>query len=86
MIEIKLSSPKYKIVKLNRKTKAKGFCDLKVGDIIYFQTEIAPTGRNGNHLYAAVIDCLEATTNKYIGSFTYNSSPKYLNIFELEEV
>lgn len=41
-MNVKLQSKKYEITKLNRKTKAKGFCNLKVGDIIYFETEIKP--------------------------------------------
>ena len=86
MKEIILKSKKYRITKLNRKTKAKGFCDLKVGDVIYFQDEIAPCGRNGDRLYASGFDCVNDKTKEIIGGFTHNESPKYLSIFELEEI
>lgn len=85
-MEIILQSKKYKIVKFNRKTKAKCFCNLKVGDIIYFETEIKPAGRYNNRLYASGFNCKNAVTNEYIGGFTHNDSPRYLSIFELEEV
>lgn len=85
-MNIKLQSKKYEITKLNRKTKAKGFCNLKVGDIIYFETEIKPAGRYNNKLYASGFDCINATTKEYIGGFTHNTSPYYLDIFELKEV
>lgn len=86
MKQIKLQSKKYEIVKLNRKTKARGFCNLKVGDIIYFETEIEEAGRNGNRLYASGFSCINGKTNEYVGGFTHNESPRYLDIFELKEV
>lgn len=85
-MEIKLKSKNYEIVKLNRKTKAKGFCNLKVGDVIYFETEIKEAGRYNNRLYASGFDCINAKTNEYVGGFTHNNSPYYLDIFELKEI
>lgn len=84
--EIKLKSKNYEITKLNRKTKAKGFCDLKVGDVIYFETVIKRAGRNGNSLYASGFRCINAKKNVYISGFTHNESSLYLSIFELKEV
>lgn len=85
-MNVKLQSKKYEITKLNRKTKAKGFCNLKVGDIIYFETEIKPAGRYNNKLYASGFGCINAITKEYVGGFTHNMSPYYLDIFELKEV
>lgn len=85
-MKIILKSNNYKIIKLNRKTKAKGFCELKVGDIIHFETEIERAGRNGNRLYASGFGCINSITNKRIGGFTHNESTKYLEIFQLKEL
>ena len=85
-MNIILKSSNYKIVKLNRKTRAKGFCDLKVGDIIHFETEIKKAGRNGNNLYASGFWCINSITNEKIGVFTHNESERYLEIFDLKEV
>lgn len=84
--EIKLKSKNYEITKLNRKTKAKGFCDLKVGDVIYFETVIKRAGRNGNRLYASSFSCIDAKKNVCIREFTHNESSLYLSVFELKEV
>lgn len=83
---IKLKSDKYKIIKINRKTKAKGFCNLKIGDIIRFETEIKRAGRNGNSLYASGFSVFNDNTNELIGGFTHNESTLYLSIFELEKL
>ena len=84
--EIKLRSKNYEITKLNRKTTAKGFCDLKIGDVIYFETVIKRAGRNGNSLYASSFICINTKTNICIREFTHNESSLYLSIFELKEV
>lgn len=88
MERIKLKSHNYEIIKLNRKTKAAGFCNLKVGDIIYFETEIKPIGRNKNcnSLYASGFSCINAKTKEHVGGFTHNTSPHYLDIFELKDL
>lgn len=86
MIYIRLKSNNYEIVKLNRKTKAKGFCNLRVGDVIHFETEIKKAGRHGNRLYASGFWCINSITNEKIGGFTHNESERYLGIFELKEV
>lgn len=85
-MNIILKSSNYEIVKLNRKTRAKGFCDLKVGDIIHFETEVKKAGRNGNSLYASGFWCINSITNEKISGFTHNESERYLEIFDLREV
>ena len=85
-MNIILKSSNYEIVKLNRKTRAKGFCDLKVGDIIHFETEIKRAGRYNGRLYASGFWCVNSITGKEIGGFTHNESEKYLEIFDLKEV
>lgn len=84
--EIILKSNDYEIIKLNRKTKAKGFCNLQTGDIIHFETKIEKAGRNGNRLYATGFICVNSSTNEKIGGFTHNESERYLDIFELKEL
>ena len=86
MIDIRLKSNDYEIIKLNRKTKSKGFCELKVGDVIHFETEIKKAGRNGNRLYASGFWCKNSITDEKIGDFTHNESERYLSIFELKEL
>lgn len=86
MTNIRLKSNNYEIVKLNRKTKAKGFCNLRVGDVIHFETEIKKVGRNGNSLYASGFWCINSITNEKIGGFTHNESERYLGIFELKKL
>lgn len=85
-MNIILKSSDYEIVKLNRKTRAKGFCELKVGDIIHFETEIKRAGRNNNRLYASGFWCVDSITGKKIACFTHNESERYLEIFDLKEV
>ena len=85
-MKIVLKSNDYEIIKLNKKTKAKGFCELKVGDVIHFETEIKRVGRNGNRLYASGFSCINSVTNEKIGGFTHNESERYLEIFELKDL
>ena len=86
MIDIRLKSNDYDIIKLNRKTKSKGFCELNVGDVIHFETEIKKAGRNGNRFYASGFWCINSITDEKIGDFTHNESERYLSIFELKEL
>lgn len=58
--QIKMSSPKYRIVSL--KTKAVGFKDLAVGDVIYFTSTINRIYSNSAHSTYIDIVCEDKTS------------------------
>lgn len=81
-----MKSKKVKIIKINRKTKAQMFKNLKENDLIIFELSIKRSGRNyDTGTYASYIKITNLETNEY----TYKSSNELsniLNAFELEEV
>lgn len=84
--EIIMKSKKIRIIKINRKTKAQMFKNLKENDLIIFELSLK---RVGGHYsggpYASYIKITNLKTNEY----TYKSSNELsniLNAFELEEV
>lgn len=84
--QIIMKSPKIKVVKINRKTKAQMFKNLKEDDVIVFELSIKRAGRNyDTGTYASYIKITNLKTSEY----TYKSSNELSNIldaFELEEV
>lgn len=77
-----LESRILKVSKINKKTKAKMFENLKVGDQIQFSVPIKEAGRNKG-TYATYIKA----TNLGTGETAYNSFnqlPTLLDIFEFE--
>lgn len=81
-----MKSKKIKVVKINRKTKAQMFKNLKENDLITFELSIKRSGRNyDTGTYASYIKITNMRTNEY----TYKSSNELSNIldaFDLEEV
>lgn len=81
-----MKSKKVKIIKINRKTKAQMFKNLKENDLIIFELSIKRSGRSyDTGTYASYIKITNLETNEY----TYKSSNELsniLNAFELEEV
>lgn len=76
MDKIILKSGVLTVVKINRKTKAKMFTNLKIGDKIQLSA-----GRNSGS-YATYIDVVNVGTGERTLS-TFNQLPSILNAFEL---
>lgn len=84
--QIVMRSKKVKIIKINRKTKAQMFRNLKENDLITFELPLKRSGRSyDTGTYASYIKITNLATNEC----TYKSSNELSNIldaFELEEV
>lgn len=84
--EIIMKSKKIRIIKINRKTKAQMFKNLKEGNLILFELSLKRSGRSyDTGTYASYIKITNLETNE----FTYKSSNELshiLDAFELEEV
>ena len=70
------------VTKINRKTKAKLFKDLKIGDKVEFSVPIKRAGSNRS-TYATYIEIKNIETNEYTYS-SFNQLPKILDTFEFE--
>lgn len=85
MKELYLKSPKLKVVKVLKQTKAQGFKELKIGDTFQLRIEVRYLGRNRG-TYACYFD-IAINGNDFIEtSHSFNTITKYLDCFELEEV
>lgn len=84
--EIIMRSKKIMITKINRKTKAQMFKNLKEGNLIVFELSLKRSGKQyAPRIYASYIKITNLETNE----FTYKTSNELsyiLNAFELEEV
>lgn len=77
-----LTSDIITIIKINRKTKAKMFENLKVGDKIKFSVPLERAGRNRG-TYATYIEIKNIETDESTYS-SFNQLPTILNAFEFE--
>lgn len=82
MDQIVLESDTLVVTKINRKTKAKMFENLKVGDKIKFSVPIKYAGRNHGS-YATYILIKNIETGETTHS-SFNQLPSILDAFELE--
>lgn len=82
MNPIYLTSDILTITKINRKTKAKMFENLKVGDKIRFSVPLKYAGRNRG-TYATYIEIMNMKTYEKTHS-SFNQLPIILDAFELE--
>lgn len=82
-IEIILSSKILTVEKINRKTKAKMFEDLKVGDKIQFEVELKRAGGNRG-TYATYIKATNLENNEITHS-SFNQMPRILDAFGFKE-
>lgn len=82
---IKFESKQYVVKKILKPTSAKGFSQLKVGDMIKFSMSLKSTlGASGNRLYALSVDI--QMSNYVCWSNSQNMFLKNLSNFEIEEV
>ena len=70
------------VTKINRKTKAKLFKDLKIGDKVEFSVPIKRAGSNRG-TYATYIEAKNVETDEYTYS-SFNQLPSILDAFEFE--
>lgn len=82
---IELSSKKYIITAIKRKTQAEILKSFKVGDVIIFTIELYNPGRGGNGLYATQYT-IKNITQDTIKVDVLSSVERLFTIFELEEV
>jgi len=80
MEDILLRSFILTIVRINRKTKAKMFCNLKVGDSIQCSVKIEAVGRTKSGPYAAYITIENVETGETTQS-SFNQLPTILRAF-----
>jgi membrane protease subunit (stomatin/prohibitin family) len=81
--KIVLDSGVITVKAINKKTQAKMFKDLKVGDQIYFSVPIEAAGRNRS-TYATYITVINMKTLEKTES-SFNQLPTILKAFEFEQ-
>ena len=81
---INMKSKLYEVKAILRKTKAKFFVDLKVGDVIQFDLDIEPIyrGRSGLRTTDVHVTNHETDVDAYCSMNMINN---YIECFELEE-
>ena len=84
MNTILLTSQVLEVAKINRKTKAKMFGNLNVGDVIEFSVPIKQAGSNRG-TYATYITATNLKTGEKTSS-SFNQIPKILEAFEFKQV
>lgn len=80
-MDIILESKKLLILDIKRKTKAKMFCDVKVGDILQLSVPVARVGIN----YAIHIKIKNLNSGQ-VTYKTFNQITPLLNCFEIREI
>ena len=85
MKEIVLKSGILEVTKINRRTKAKMFENLKVGDQIKLSIEVVSAGKGRSGTYASYIEAVNIKTNEKTYS-SFNQIPVPLRAFEFKEV
>lgn len=84
-MSILMQSSVYEVVKIKKRSGAKMFKDLQVGNTIRFSVPVAYAGSNRGRTYTTGIkvECLETGAVTYK---TFNQLPPVLENFELVEV
>jgi len=72
------------VTKILKKTKAKMFENLKVGDRLLFSVPLQASGRNGNSIYATYITVRNCETGETTQS-SFNQLPIVLKAFSFTE-
>lgn len=83
---IKMMSPKYRVLKILKRTNAKMFKDIRVGDIIQFSVPIRRAGGNRGKSYSVDIEVENLSRESNTAYKTFNQLPKLLTSFEIEQV
>ncbi len=71
---------------VNKKSKAKGFSSLEIGDIMQFTVPLNSVGtsRNGS-TYSTYIDCKNLRTHEE-GFHSFNQIEKYLKCYDFKQI
>lgn len=90
-LEIKLTSNKYQVAKIKKKTSAFGFNQLEIGDYITLSMDLEPSGRGLHGCYATNIGITieKAKSDNvlmYKETTTLNNITRRLSCFDLLKV
>jgi len=84
-VEIVLKSNTLIVEEIKRKTSAKMFKDIEVGDRISLSVDVDYAGSNRGMTYATYIKCT-SLSKKDVAYKSFNEMPRFLNMFKLKEV
>lgn len=70
---------------INKKSKASGFKDLRIGDVMTFSIYLQRAGKNGGRTLASYIDCKNVRTGEK-GCWSFNEIDRYINGYEFEQL
>lgn len=81
-----MKSPKYRVIRILKKTKAEMFGEIEAGDIIQFSVPIERAGSNRGSTYSTNIRVRNISKSADQLAFkTFNQLPSLIEYFELEE-
>ena len=83
--EIILKSNTLIVEEIKRKTSAKMFKDIEVGDMISLSVDVDYAGSNRGMTYATYIKCTNLS-KKDAAYKSFNEMPRFLNMFKLKEI
>lgn len=84
-VEVMLKSKVLKVVGFNRRTRAKMFENLRIGDLLLLSIPVKAVGRGSRgNSYAPCITVKNLITDEEV-YITFNYLPRLLNCFILEE-
>lgn len=81
-MEIMMTSERYRVMEIKKKTNAKMFKNIQLGDVITFKTPVKHAGGYGGTYATGIITTLERTNETAVK--TFNELPKILKNFTLE--
>ena len=84
-LEIVLKSNVLIVEGIERKTSAKMFKDIEVGDKLLLSVDVDYAGSNRGSTYATYIKCANLSKND-VAYKSFNEMPRFLNMFKLKEV
>ena len=84
-MDIILESRKLLVLDIKRKTKAKMFCDVKVGDILQLSVLVEHVGSSSGQSYAVHIKIKNLNSGQ-VTHKTFNQITSLLNCFEMREI
>lgn len=83
MTVLSMKSPKYRVIKLKKKTQAQGFKDIQPGDILEFST---PLIAKYNYKHIVTVNVYKENGDKAVLTRTFNQLDKIIDNFELVEL